>query len=141
MPQGGKLTLEASNATIDEEYAAQHAEVTAGEYVMLAVSDTGVGMSQTLIERVFEPFFTTKEEGRGTGLGLSMIYGFTKQSKGHIKIYSEEGQGTTVKLYLPRAQQAEQVEPAEIVGVVEGALRPFSWLRTTLRCASQQWIC
>jgi PAS domain S-box-containing protein len=103
MPHGGKLTLDSSNVYLDENYASMHSEVTPGSYVMIAVSDTGAGISVPNLEKVFDPFFTTKDVGKGTGLGLSMVFGFVKQSGGHIKIYSEVGHGTSVKLYLPRA--------------------------------------
>ena len=101
MPNGGKLTIETANIRLDEDAAAQ-SELTPGEFVMVAVSDNGTGMSQEVLRKAFEPFFTTKDLGRGSGLGLAMIYGFAKQSGGHAKIYSEEGKGTSVKLYLPR---------------------------------------
>jgi PAS domain S-box-containing protein len=108
MPSGGKLVLETNNVYLDEGYASMHSEVTAGNYVMIAVSDTGSGIAARDLEKVFDPFFTTKEVGKGTGLGLSMVFGFVKQSNGHIKIYSEEGHGTAVKLYLPRATGLDQ---------------------------------
>jgi len=115
MPSGGRLILETANRHLGEEYIEHNPEVVPGEYVMIAVSDNGTGMSQEIIERAFDPFFTTKEKGKGTGLGLSMAYGFAKQSGGHIKIYSEPGQGTTVRLYLPRAG-SERAGPADASG-------------------------
>lgn len=116
----GRLTLEVGNATLDEHYTFQEPDEIEGQYVVLAISDTGCGMPPDIIERAFEPFFTTKKEGEGTGLGLSMAFGFVKQSNGHIKIYSEVGCGTTIRIYLPRSDSAEQMQFNGNVGDVHG---------------------
>ncbi len=111
MPHGGKLTLEVANAYLDDEYCSVNPDVKAGPYVMVAVTDTGHGMTPEVMAQAFEPFFTTKPEGHGTGLGLSQVFGFIKQSGGHVKLYSEPGHGTTVKLYLPKATKAIAAVP------------------------------
>jgi CheY-like chemotaxis protein len=106
MPGGGKLTLESRNVVLDEAYCQSNGDVRPGNYLMIAVSDTGHGIAKSILDKIFEPFFSTKEAGKGTGLGLSMVYGFVKQSDGHIKAYSEEGHGTTIRMYLPQAGAA-----------------------------------
>ena len=111
MPEGGRLTLETSNTYLDQAYADEHGEVATGQYVLLAITDTGEGMSAETMAKAFDPFFTTKPVGSGTGLGLSQVYGFLKQSGGHVKLYSELGIGTTVKLYLPRSLAVGEVAP------------------------------
>ena len=121
MPDGGKLTVETRNEHLDERYAREHPEVDPGDYVALSVSDTGIGMAAATLEKVFEPFFTTKPVGQGTGLGLSMIYGFAQQSGGHVRIYSELGQGTTIKLYVPRYRGEVEVGSDETSATPLGA--------------------
>jgi PAS domain S-box-containing protein len=124
MPNGGHLLIETSNATLDDDYVLQDPDAAAGDYVILAVTDTGTGMPPDVLDKVFEPFFTTKGVGKGTGLGLSMVYGFIKQSKGHIKIYSEIGRGTSIRLYLPRSDGAqEEIESRRSPSIPRGAER------------------
>ncbi|MDB5685669.1 MAG: histidine kinase, partial [Rhizorhabdus sp.] len=137
MPDGGRVTIETGNAHLDDEYARDRADVVAGQYVLISVTDTGTGMTPEVLGRAFDPFFTTKPVGKGTGLGLSQIFGFVKQTGGHVAIYSEQGHGTTLKLYLPRAhgdiatpQRSElrdnpvpEARPGEVVLVVEDEQR------------------
>jgi PAS domain S-box-containing protein len=130
MPEGGKLTIETANTHLDRGYVAQNAEVIPGQYVAICVSDTGSGMDQDTVARAFEPFFTTKEVGKGTGLGLSQVYGFVKQSGGHLKIYSEPGDGTCVKIYLPRLLGARP----EVEAIVEDAAPQGARDETVLVC-------
>jgi signal transduction histidine kinase/CheY-like chemotaxis protein len=121
MPDGGELIIETANAELDDSYVSMNGDATAGKYVMVAVTDSGHGIPAAILEHVFEPFFTTKDVNKGSGLGLSMVYGFVKQSNGHIKIYSEEGHGTTVRIYLPQAiGVAPTVEVANAEGVEGG---------------------
>jgi CheY-like chemotaxis protein len=118
MPEGGKLIFETADKQLDASFGMEGDEVAPGDYVMIAVSDAGVGIPPEILSRVFEPFFTTKSEGKGTGLGLAMIYGFAKQSRGHVRIYSEVGHGTTVRLYLPRGDGA----PSQVAEAPTGSL-------------------
>ena len=126
MGNNGRLTIETQPAFLDSEYAQKNPDVTPGQYVMVAVSDNGCGMSAELLEKVFQPFFTTKAPGKGTGLGLSMVYGFIKQSGGHISVYSEVGHGTSVKMYLPRRMRSADggSAPKAEMTIVESSFVP-----------------
>ena len=124
MPHGGRITIETANASLDEAYCRQFGDVAPGQYALLSVSDTGTGISPENLTKVFEPFFTTKSASMRTGLGLAMIYGFVKQSKGHVRIYSEVGHGTTAKIYLPRMTGAPRIESAPAASSTESARVP-----------------
>jgi len=152
MPSGGRLVLETANVELDEEYARLHPEVAPGRYVMLAISDTGVGMDKETLEHAFEPFFTTKEKGQGTGLGLAVAYGIVKQSRGHISAYSEPGKGATFRIYLPRVdappvtqKSAEEISPVprgkERVMVVEDEPGVRRLAERVLSQAGYQVVC
>ena len=116
----GKLTIEAGNASLDDDYARENSDVSPGQYVLLALTDTGPGIPADILDKVFDPFFTTKAPGEGTGLGLSTVYGFVKQSGGHVKFYSEVGDGTTIRIYLPRTKKVEAALVAEESGIEPG---------------------
>jgi len=123
MPGGGRLTIETQNADLDDRYVSAHPGLAAGHYVLIAITDTGSGMPPEVVERAFDPFFTTKAVGKGTGLGLSQVYGFVKQTGGHVKIYSEVGQGTTIKIYLPRLRSGAKADEAQGDGPHRALLR------------------
>ena len=144
MPDGGKLTIETANAYLDDGYCRQYPDVRPGQYVQISVTDSGGGMNKAIIERAFEPFFTTKQAGQGTGLGLSQVYGFVKQSGGHVKIYSEVGEGSTIKMYLPRfagpaaplagaKSEPRRGSPGECILVVEDDAEVRAYVVETLR--------
>jgi signal transduction histidine kinase len=144
MPDGGKLTIETANAYLDDAYCRQYSDLRPGQYVQISVTDSGAGMTSEIVERAFEPFFTTKQAGQGTGLGLSQVYGFVKQSGGHVKIYSEVDEGTTIKMYLPRfarqvlppaeaKSEPRRGHPGELVLVVEDDAEVRAYVVETLR--------
>jgi PAS domain S-box-containing protein len=138
MPDGGRVTIETLNCHLDADYVGNYPDLVAGQYVMIAVSDEGAGMSPETMERAIDPFFTTKEVGKGTGLGLSQVYGFVKQSKGHLKLYSEIGHGTAVKIYLPRYYGTEQ--PADAAAVVGQPERVGMWSEAILVVEDEERI-
>ncbi len=145
MEAGGRVVVETSLVQLDADYAAANPDVKPGTYVMLAVTDTGTGMPPDVVTRAFEPFFTTKDVGKGSGMGLSMIYGFAKQSDGHVKIYSEVNEGTTVRLYLPAAvadmPAKRGTARATRRAAARAAARRFWWWRMTSWCAARRCGC
>ena len=132
MPEGGCLTIETSNTYLDDTYARRFGDVEAGQYVVMCVTDTGTGIPKEILDHVFEPFFTTKGHGEGSGLGLAMVHGFVKQSGGHVRIYSEEGEGTTVKTYLPRLVGADEMHAVPAAKPVDAAPAPAARARETI---------
>ena len=141
MPKGGRLIIETRNTALDAGQLGTESEVTPGPYIQLSISDTGTGISPEVRARAFEPFFTTKEKGRGTGLGLAMVYGFVKQAGGHITIYSEVGHGTTFNLYLPRGRKASHpvLSPTTTGERLSNPMAWFLWSRITQASGNSPW--